>query len=425
MSLTTGKLAEVMFESAIETYEQQEMLLGLVTFNEPEGEMMQNAGNVIWRPVQQHAPIISGWDLSNQETGIIEETYPAILGTPSNDFVKMRADDLRTKRFWETRGQESGRKQATQLNSSIASAIGVQGSIFIRSNATSGYDFMGEAQTVMNERQLKNSGRTFIFNDRDNLAFSKDLAGRQTLQGKPDQVWNTGQIANNVAGFDVYVGSFLPNIAGGADPATTVTGNQSFAPEAGSVNTSTGVVTNVDYRIASIVVADSSSYAVGNKVTIANAGTPVYALAKADKVSTNQAMTFTIVGIPDSTHLQIYPKPIAADDSSLTTLEAAYANIDTQILNGATVNRVNTDAVKKTNLFFDKSAIEVLGGTIPANLFKDFAGMKVLTSTMNNGLTMYMVYDGDIATMTFRWRLFTWYGITVCDPSNCGVMVNF
>jgi hypothetical protein len=425
MSLSTGKIAEVMFEKAKETYEHQDMLLDLTDFHEPDGGDMQNAGNVVWYPVQQHAPVISGWDLSGQETGIIEETYPAILGTPTNDFIKQRADDLRTQRFWERRGEQSGKRQATELNKAIANRVALQGSLFYRSNASSGYDFIAEAQAQMNERQLNNSGRCFILNDRDNLLFGEDLAARQTLQGRPEDTWRTGQIGRNVAEFDVYTGSFLPNLTGGADPATTVTGNQSFAPAGGSVNTSTGVVTNVDYRIANIVVAASTSYNIGDKVTIANSGVTVKALGKADKTDTGQAMTFTVVGKPDATHLQVYPKPIAADDSSLSTLEKAYANIDTVILNAATVNRVNTDSTNKTNLFWDKEAVEVIGGTIPAELFSQYDGMKVITDTMKNGQNMYMIYDGDLATMSFRYRIFTWYGITVCDPSNCGVAVTY
>jgi hypothetical protein len=425
MSLSTGKIAEVMFEKAKETYEHQDMLLDLTDFHEPGGGDLQNAGNVVWYPVQQHAPVIEGWDLSGQETGIIEETYPAILGTPTNDFIKQRADDLRTQRFWERRGEQSGKRQATELNKAIANRVALQGSLFYRSNATSGYDFIAEAQAQMNERQLNNSGRCYVLNDRDTLKFGEDLAARQTLQGRPEQTWNTGQIGKNVAEFDVYTGSFLPNLAGGADPATTVTGNQSFAPEGGSVNTSTGVVTNVDYRIANLVVAASTSYNIGDKVTIANSGTTIKALGKADKTDTGQAMTFTVVGKPDATHLQIYPKPIAADDSALSTLELAYANIDTVILNAATVNRVNIDTTNKTNLFWDKEAVEVIGGTIPAELFSQYDGMKVITDTMSNGQNMYMIYDGDLATMSFRYRIFTWYGITVCDPSNCGVAVTY
>jgi len=49
--------------------------------------------------------------------------------------------------------------------------------------------------------------------------------------------------------------------------------------------------------------------------------------------------------------------------------------------------------------------------------------MKVISETMSNGQTMYMVYDGNIADMTFRYRLFTWYGVTIRDPRRCGVSI--
>jgi len=423
-ALTTGKIAEVLFENMMETYEHQMQMLSLTSYEQPDAGTMQNANNIIWRPVQQHAPVIEGWDLSGKETGVIEETFPAQLGTPKNDWVSQRADDMRTQQFWERRGKQSGLRQATELNKGIANVVALQGSQFIRSSVASGYDFIAEGQAILNERQQENSGRCFVLNDRDTLKFGSDLAARQTLQGRPNDTWATGQIGANVAEFDVYTGSFLPNLVGGADPVATVTGNHSFAPEAGSVS-STGVVTNVDCRIASIVVSDSSDYNLGDKVNMTNGGTTVKALGLADKTDTGQAMTFTVVGKPDGTTIEVFPKPIAADDAALSDLEKAYANVDTTILNAAVVNRLNTDASAKTNLFWDKGAVEVLGGTIPAELFAEFDGMKVLTKTMENGQTMYMVYDGNIATMTFRYRLFTWYGITMANPQNAGVAVTF
>jgi hypothetical protein len=423
-ALTTGKIAEVLFENALQTYQEQDMLIDKVSFFEPEAGGMQNAGNTVWRNVQQHAPVINGWDMTGLETGIIEETYPAQLGTPANDFVGMRADDMRDTQFWVRRGIESGRQQATNLNKAVAGAISTQGSMFYRSNVASGYSFVAEAQALMNERQTKNTGRTFMLNDRDTLKFANDLAGRQTLQGRPADTWKSGQIGANIADFDIYTASFLPNIVGGADPATTVTANQSFAPTAGSVS-ATGIVTNADYRLATIAVTASASYNIGDKVTFANGGTTVKALGLADKSDTGVAMTFTIVAKPSGTSVTVYPKPIAVDDPALSTLEKAYANINTRILSAATMNRVNIDASKKTNLFFDKDAVEVLGGSIPANLFREFDGFKVINETMTNGQKMYMVYDGDLATMNLRYRLFTWYGITIKDPSRCGVAVTF
>ena len=73
----------------------------------------------------------------------------------------------------------------------------------------------------------------------------------------------------------------------------------------------------------------------------------------------------------------------------------------------------------------DEPAHVVGGGTIPAELFKSFDGLKVINKTMKNGLKMYMIYDANMINMQFRFRLFTWYGITIADPSRCGVATSF
>lgn len=421
----TGKIAAVFFENALETIEDQMMLVNMVDRFEPNASDMQNANNQVWRPVEQQATILDGWDLAGQEQGIIEETYPAILGTPKNDFVSQRADDLRDMQFWERRGKRSGMQQAVELNKTIANAITTQGSLHYRSDATSGYNFIAEAQALMNEQQRETTQRCFLLNDRDQLKFSQDLAARQTLQGRPESTWSKGQIGQNVAEFDVYTGSFLPTLTGGTNPDTTVTGNQTFKPEGGSVNTGTGQVTNVDYRVATIPVAASASYNVGDKVVFSNTGTTVKAVGISDKTNTDQARTFSIVGKPTATSIQVYPKPIALDDAALTTLEKAYANVDTTITNGANVVRQNIDASAKTNLFWDKDAVEVISGSIPADLFSEYDGMKVIHETMSNGQEMYMIYDGNIENMTFRYRMFTWWGVTIRDPQRCGTATTF
>jgi len=422
---STGKIAQVMFESVLETHEKQMQLLPLTMYEQPNAGDMQNANNFVWRPVQQHAPIIDGFDLTGLETDIIEETYPAVLGSPKNDFIEQRADDLRDIRFWERRGKESGRRQASELNKQIASAVAIQGSLFYRSDAASGYDFIAEGQALQNERQAYHSERCYILNDRDQLKFSKDLAARQTLQGRPESTWVKGQIGENIAEYNVFTGSYLPNIVGGADPGTATTALISEVPSGGSVNATTGVVANVDWRTSDIPVVATASYNVGDKILFDNGGTPVQSIGLEDKTPTNQSMTFTIVAIPDATTITIFPKPIALDDAALSVLEAAYANIDTQITSGALVERLNIDATAKVNIFWDKSSVEVLGGTVPMDLFSEFDGMKVISDTMENGQNLYMVYDGDIAKLTFRYRIFTWYGITICNPSNVGVAVTF
>jgi hypothetical protein len=416
----TGKIAEVLFEQAIDTYEDQTMMIDKAQVFEPDGGTMQNAGNVIWRPTDHHAPILEGWDLTGQEQDIIEQTYPAYLGTPKNDFVKQRADDMRDMSFWEKRGKASGRQQANELNKSLANLVKNTGSMFYRDNSTSGFDFISQGQVIMNERQGAVTDRCFVLNDRDSNKYAQDLAAKQTLQGRPEEVWSEGMIAKNVAQFDVYTGSFLPTITGGA-ATTTTTAATSFKPEGGNVNQATYAVTNVDYRKATIPVTSSASFEIGDKVTFSD----VYAVGLADKTNTGQLMTFTIVSKPSATSVEIFPKPIALNDGSLTATEAAYANVDEVIASGADMTRLNTDASARSNLFWDKDAIEVVGGSIPAQLLQQYDGMKVVNHTLSNGLNMYMIYDGKIEDVTMRYRLFVWYGLTMKDPSRAGVAVSY
>lgn len=417
-TLNTAKAVEVMFESALETLEYQTSLLEMTTVFKPNSAEMQNASNVIWRGVQQQAPIIEGWDLTGQQTGIIKQFYPATLGTPSNDYFELRADDMRDMTFWEERGKQSGMKQGTYLNQSIASLVRNTGSMFYRSDTDSGYEFVSNAQVLMNERQLPTGQRCFLLNDRDTNKFSLDLAGRQTLQGRPEETWNKGQIGANVAEFDLYTGSYLGVLAGGPSPNTAVTLTLSFTPDGQA--TVDGALQNIDYRAATIPVDDSSSYNVGDKISLG-----VNALGNADKSDTGELMTFSVISIPDANSMVIYPKPIALDDASLSAEQKAYANVNTQITAGTAVSRLNIDTSARANIFWDKDSIEVIGGDAPLNLLAEFAGKKVVSDKLKSGQTLYMAYDGDIETLNFKCRLFTWWGLNNRNPSANGVGVTY
>lgn len=424
MATKAGKIAEVFYEEMLDAWQEQDQLVNETDVFTPDPGTMQNAGNVIWRPREQFSPILDGWDLTGQEQDIIEETYPAILGEPKNNLVAQRVDDLRTDQFWRNKARADVKTQVTELNKTIARTIALQGSLFYRSNTASGFDFLSEGQAILDERQGKETQRNFILNTRDNKRFAEDLAGRQTVQGRPENTWVRGQIGQNVAGFDVFAGSYLPNLAGGA-LSTTTTAALSFAPEAGSVDQVGGTVTNVDYRLASIPVVDSSAFNVGDKITISNGATAIESVGLADKEATGQPMTFTVVGAPNGTTLNIFPKPIAFDDAALDDTEKSYANVNTTITSGATIDRLNIDASAKTNLFYDKDAIEVLGGDVPMELMSQFDGLQVISNPIGNGLSLYMVYDARLDDLRLRYRTFVWYSVTMKDPMRAGCAVTF
>ena len=136
-------------------------------------------------------------------------------------------------------------------------------------------------------------------------------------------------------------------------------------------------------------------------------------------------MTFTVVSKPNATTINFFPKPIAADDAALTLTEKAYANVDTTIANTDAVTRLNVDASAKANIFWAKDSIEVVGGDVPMEVMAEFDGMKVISETLANGQRMYMVYDGNIASLDMRFRIFTWYGLTNKNPMANGLALSF
>jgi hypothetical protein len=242
------------------------------------------------------------------------------------------------------------------------------------------------------------------------------------LNGRPEAVWGTGQITQGVAGFDqILRASYLKTLDGGADPGRAVSGAHSFAPSAGNV-ASTGVVTNVDYRTAVVTLDSASGLTKGDRVTFGTS----QSVGLSSKVASGNLMTFCIVSISGA-EITVFPKPIApaSSDTSLTKLQGSYNNIHQIISTTDACTRVNTDTSAKTNLFFDKSAISIMGGTIPAEKFASFAGKNVIHAPLKNGLEAYMLYDGNILETTFTCRLFVWYGINIENPSACGVAVKY
>lgn len=418
----TGKKVAMFFDKIVDTYENQSSLLSKVSYFHPDDADMQNSGDVAWQSVKQHAPIIDGFNVTGLATDIIQETVPMALGVPKNDIVEQEVRDLRDPQFWDNRAEVSGKRQVAELNKRISNIIANAGSLYFDTPAVNGFNALGQAQAILDERQKGEVDRFAMLNPRDNLKYSQDLAGRQTFAGRPENAYGKGVIGAEVANFLAYSGSFLPTLTGNAAADAVTTAALSDKPEGGAVNTATNTVTNVDYRVSTIAIV-SANYAVGDRVKFTLAtGADVQSLGLQDKTETGQAMTAVITAIPDGASIQVYPKIIAANDAALSVIEKAYANVDTQVIVGTTVTKLNTFAgTKSTNLFWCKDAVQVTGGNAPLNLLSEYGGMKLVSTTMENGQIMYMVYDGNIETLKFKMRVFTWYGETMLDPSACGI----
>lgn len=415
MANDTLKTIIAFYDDALKQLNEDFTYAGLVDVDSIEPGRMQNANDIYWRNVEQQRPIIEGWDLTGQETGTIEQGYPLQLEDPKNDFMEYRIDDLRDRGFMSRAAMASAKKQNSYLNKRIAELVANTGTLTYESSSA-GFDFVAEADTLMTERgAYRDMGSSFFLNPRTNQVMASDLASRSDLSGRPEGAYATSMIGKNVAGFDIYraptYGTIPARVNG---TGGTVASDVTEVPQ--GFTTSGGSIVNVDYRVGSIPLGsgEGSNFQVGDVITVSG----VNALNVMDKTDTGQLMTFRVVSI-DTDTLNVYPKPIAADQAGISDEEAAYANISTAITSGATVAATNVNG-GNANSFWANDSICVVNGRQPFEILNEFDGMKVVSETLDNGLDLYMAYDANLATVNARVRLFTRWGLVNKDPARNG-----
>lgn len=379
------------------------------------GVDLQNTNNVYWRSVEQQAPVISGFDLSAVTPGdIIEQTYPLTVEPPRNDWFTLRAEELRDERFMKRRAMAATRKLNADANQRASNLVATTGSLYYES-ANAGFDFLAEGNTILHERQAyRDMGTSFFLTPREAQVMSSDLASRTLFpNNRSEEAYKTGMIGEQVAGFDeVFQSSTYSNIAAATAGTTTVNGDVVEVPE--GFQTVGGSIQNVDYRFGTVTLLDASTFSVGDVITFST----VNSVGLMDKTDTGQLMTFRVIA-KNANDLTIYPKPIAADQTGITDSQAAYANISTQIVSGLTVSKVNTTG-GRANSFWCNDSLTFVNADGNLQVLNDFDGMRVDSTTLDNGIKLYIAYDSNLSTLNCRVRLFTWYGLVNKDPSRNG-----
>lgn len=378
------------------------------------GVDLQNANNVYWKSVEQQAPVIEGFDLSAVTPGnIIEQTYPLNVSAPRNDWFTIRSDELRDERFMNRRAQAASRKLNADANQRAAELVASTGTLYYESNAA-GFDFVSEANTIMRERQAyRDMGTSFFLTPRESQVMASDLASRTLFpNNRSEEAYATAMIGENVAGFNLFEAPTYGNIAAATVGTTTVAADVTEVPE--GFTTVGGSIQNVDYRFGTVSLTNAATFSVGDVITFAG----VNALGLMDKTDTGQLMTFRVIA-KDTNDLTVYPKPIAADQAGITTSQAAYANISTAIVSGMTASKVNTVG-GRANSFWANDSMTFVNADGNLEVLNEFDGMKVDSTTLDNGVKLYIAYDANLSTLNCRVRLFTWYGLVNKDPSRNG-----
>jgi hypothetical protein len=418
MANAFNKEERVAFENILEGFQDALVLSRNVSIYNTDQTMMERTNNVIWRPMPYIAQSFSGTDMTSNFKDSTQLAVPASSGFSRSVPWTLTASELRDSLQEGRLGDSAKQKLASDINTSLMTVAANQGTLVVkRTSAASGFDDVALAEAAMNEIGVQPFDRYLALSTRDYNGMASNLAGRQTLQGKPVTAYEKAYVGT-VASFETYKMDYATRLTAAAGTTVTVNGaNQYFTPRATST-AGTGETANVDNRYQNLTIAVSSgTVKVGDAFTIAGVNS-VHAITKQD---TGQLKTFRITAIVSgaggSGVVTISPPIISGGGS--TDAELQYQNVTATPANGAAITFLNT-AAAYVNPFWQKDALEILPGryAVPAD-----AGAAVMRATTDQGIELVMQKQYDINTMRVKYRLDTLFGVVNKQPEMSGIIL--
>jgi hypothetical protein len=389
-----------------------------VSIYNTDQSMMERTNNIIWRPMPYIAQSFSGTDATSNFKDSTQLSVPASIGFARHSPWTMTATELRDTLQEGRLGEAAKQKLASDINLSLMTVASNQGTLVVkRTSAASGFDDVAQAEAAMNEIGVQAFDRYLALSTRDYNGMASNLAGRQTMQGKPVTAYEKAYVGN-VSGFETFKMNYASRLTAAAGVTVSVNGaNQYYTPRSTST-AATGETSNVDNRYQNLTITVSSgTVKVGDAFTITGVNS-VHMITKQD---TGQLKTFRVTAIVSgaggSGVVQISPPIISGGGA--TDAELQYRNVTATPANGAAITFLNT-AAASVNPFWQKDALEILPGryAVPTD-----AGAAVMRATTDQGIELVMQKQYDINTMRTKYRLDTLYGVVNKQPEMSGIIL--
>ncbi len=414
-----NKEERVMFEDMLAGFDDALVMSKIVNKYNVGDVMAERTNDQIWRPQPYINQSFSGLDQTANFGDVVQLSVPAYINQLQSSPWYLTALELRDA-LQEGRIRDGAKqKLASDINVAVNTAVTSFGSLVIkRTTAAAGFDDVALADSIMNEQGIPMEDRMMALNSRDYNAMASNLAGRQTLQGRPETAYDRAYIGR-VAGFDTFKLDYAPRLTAAAGVGVTVTSaNQFYTPTAFTLQTSTNTPVNTDNRFQTLpITVTSGTVKVGDAFTIAG----VNAVHHITKQDSGQLKTFRITAIVTGAGgtgtVTITPPIISAQGA--TSAEKQYQNVTATPASGAAITFLNTTTAGY-NAFWYKGAVDLLPGRIawPVD-----AGMQVMTGTTDQGIQLSMVKQGDINTGKIKYRIDTKFGVAVTNPEMAGVIL--
>jgi hypothetical protein len=418
MANAFSKEERVAFEDILEGFQDALVLSRNVSVYNTDSTMMERTNDIIWRPQPYIAQSFDGTDMTSNFKDFTQLAVPSTIGFSKSVPWTLTAKELRDALQEGRLGDAAKQKLASDINVAVMNVASQQGTLVVkRTAAASGFDDVAQAEAIMNEQGVQSFDRYMALSTRDYNGMASNLAGRQTLTGKPLTAYEKAYIGM-VASFETYKLDYATRLTAAAGTTVTVNGaNQYYTPKATST-AGTGETQNVDNRYQNLTIAvTSGTVKVGDCFTIAG----VNAVHHITKQDTGQLKTFRITAIVSGSGgsgvVTISPPIISAGGS--TDAELEYKNVTATPANGAAITFLNTVAAN-VNPFWQKDSLEILPGryAVPSD-----AGTAVMRASTDQGIELVMQKFYDINTMKTKYRLDTLFGVVNKQPEMSGIIL--
>lgn len=413
-----SKEERVAFEDILEGFNDALVLSKNVTVYNTDSTMMERTSNVIWRPQPYIAQTFDGTDQTANFQTMTQLSVPATLGYQKSAPWIMSATELRDTLQEGRLGDAAKQRLASNINEAVMNVAAQQGTLVVkRSAAATGFDDVAQCEAICNEQGIPGFDRYLALSTRDYNGMASNLAGRQTMTGKPVTAYEKAYVGT-VASFETYKLDYANRIAaagGGAGlTINTLDAGANYYVPVATRTASTGERSNVDNRYQTITISSTTGVAAGDAFTVA-ALDAVHHITKGD---TGQLKTFRVISVDSATTMTISPPMITAQGGSDAELQYQNCVINTKASNSAIVF-LNTVAAS-INPFWQKDAMELLPGryAVPTD-----AGAAIMRATTDQGLELVFQKQYDINNMKTKFRLDTFFGVCNKQPEMSGIML--
>lgn len=420
MANNFSKEERVAFEAILDGFSDALTISKNVATFGTDGQLMERAGDTIWRPMPY---ILSsqdrtvGTNISTQTANQL--SVPATLGFKKTVPWTMNSLELRDALQENRLGQAAYQRLASDINTAIRNVVSLQGTLVVTATAgTYAYSNIADCTSIMDEQGIMQEDRTIALTSRDYNGMAGYLAGKETINGKTLTAYDRAFIGQN-AGFDTFkidAGYRLAAASGTCTVDTTGTTAGStvkYVPKA-QEDTAVGVI-NKDNRYQTITVSSTTNVKAGDAFTIAG----VEAVHHITKDSTGQLKTFRVISVDSGTTMTISPAIVGAVGTA-TDVETQYKNVEVASTSATAAITFLNDATANVNPFWYKNSIEILPGryAVPTD-----EGAAVLRGTTEQGIEVVMTKQFDNKTFVSTYTLDVLFGVVNVNPEMNGVLL--